>query len=240
MRRRRLVLALVSVASLVVLVYAGVLTAFSIPVTPEMEAAARLPGAAEPAVGQRVLVVPVPDPTLLGTVAQDGNGTLILVGESGTFPSGARDASIVRALAYVAPTANGSYFPATLTLNVTRVDANGSATRENVTFDVAALAGGRAGFLVKGDAEPSARFAETSRVVGHVARFEPGVGLVTLFALGATGFAAPLLVLIFTHRASGRPGVQGVPAGVCRECRAPLAASAGFCYRCGALVEGGS
>src|SRR5207248_9082558 len=140
--------------------YAGVFTAFSVSVTPEMERAERLPGAPAPVAGTRALVVPFSDAAQVPT-CQNGlgswggyNGTLILAGDPGaTFPATTPNASIVRALAYVAPTANGTYVPNDITF-FGLPHAEGNATvLGNATVNVTALANGRSGFLVKADAE---------------------------------------------------------------------------------------
>lgn len=250
MARRRWGLILLSVVSLVVLVYAGVFTAFSVPVTGDMERASRLPNETEPAAGLRALVVPLSDPTVVPTVATgDPNGTLLLVGDAGfTFPAGATNVSLVRALAYVAPTANGSYQPGNVTFsNLPYVDggnatatANASVRRENVTVDVASLAGGKAGFLVKADARPNVFFVSIDRVAGTVARFDPGSFVYAMFAIGAVGFVAPLVVIIVTHRGApaGRAGPGAAIPGYCRECRAVLDPGAPFCTKCGAYQDG--
>lgn len=245
---RRWGLIVLSVISLVALAYAGVITAFSVPVTSAMEAQARLPGADEPHVGERALTLPFADPTQVPTVLSPGsdpsakNGTLLLVADPGSsFPAGAQNASLVRALAFVAPTANNSYVPPTLTLpNVTFVDAGGNVTTENVTVDVGALAGGKAGFLVKGDAERNVTFAPTDHVLGTVARYDAAGLLYTLFALGAGGFVLPIVVIIVTHKGAARAGVPGglaAPSGACRECRAPMQPGATFCTKCGAWAD---
>lgn len=224
MASRRVWLAIASVASLVVLVYAGVFTAFSVTVTPEMERANRLPGQNEPIAGQRALTVPVPDPTSL---TGQPNGTQIMLGNPGaSFPSGAVNTSIVRVIAYVTPTANGSYVPETITV-------------ENESYNIAQLAQGKSGFIVRSDAEKEVRFAETSMLVGTVSSYEESATVVALFLAGGLGFIAPLAVLIMSHKASGKPGI-GVPtnAKLCPECKAPRDAALAFCSRCGADFAG--
>lgn len=245
MPRRRSWLALFAVAGLVILVYAAVVTAFSVTVTDQMERANRGPNAAEPAVGSRALVIPITDPSLIPTVADprgsvDVNGTLIVAGdEVGSFPSSVTNASMGRALAYVAPSANMSYVPPLLTLALVFVDeANATERRENVTIDVSALAGGRTGFILKGDAEGAPRFAERDRVAGSVSRFEPTSRLITLYVVGGFCFLMPIVTLIATHKGAGRAGPGAVPTGACPECRASVAPSDTFCYRCGAYVDG--
>lgn len=214
MARRFLLIAL-AVVALGALMYASVATALSVPVTGEMDRANRAPGS-PPLAGTRALLVPIPDPTRV-------EGDLLVAGETPSgFPSGARNATMGRVLAYVAPTANGSYVPA-------------SRVVENGTVDVAVLAAGRSGFLVKGDAAPDVWFVETGDALGSVARFETWASLVALYSFGSIGFVAPLVLLIVTHRATGRPGVPAEVAG-CPECRAPVAAGQEFCYKCGAVL----
>lgn len=222
MRWRRWWLALVSVLSLAALIVAGVTTAYSVPI------------ADGPYAGSRALVVPPPDATRLPTVAATGEGALILVADPGaTFPAAALNASIVRALAYATPTADGSYVPPTLDFNL---------SGENVTIDVAALAGGRSGYVVKGEGwgggEDNVTFATTDRVLGTVSRFDPSGRIVALFVGGSVGFVLPLVVLMATHRGAGRAGLPaGVPAGACPECRAPVPQGSDFCTRCGAWLK---
>jgi hypothetical protein len=207
-RRRRWWLALASIVSLATLVVAGVTTAYSVPVAP----------------GQRALVVPPADATRIPP------GTLVAVGDPGaTFPAGTLNSSIVLALAYVAPTANGSYVPATL-------DANLGG--RNATLDVAALAGGKSGYLAHREGDANATFVETGRVLGTVSRYAASSSIVALFVGGSVGFVLPLVVLMATHRGTGRPGVPaGMAAGACPECRAPVPAGHGFCTRCGAWLQ---
>jgi hypothetical protein len=218
-QRRRWWLAVVSVASLVVLIYAGVFTAFSVPVTTGAHA------------GTRALIVPVADATAIPTVRMDGNGTLIVIADPGaSFPAAAGNVTIVRALAYVTPTADGTYVPANETFNL-----SGAAT----TLDIAALAGGKSGYLVYDeDAKTNATFATTDRVVGAVSRFDASTQLVAYFIIGSFGFVIPLVVLMATHKGAG---VRGPPAGVardsCPECRAPVPPGQDFCTRCGAWVQ---
>ena len=225
---RRWWLVALAVGSLVVLLYASIALALSVTVTPEMEAANRVPGA-PPLAGARALLVPLADPLRAKDQLVVAGGT-----ESG-FPSGAQNASMGRVLAFVAPTANGSYVPATLELTNVSMVENGTATRGNLSVDVTALAAGRSGFIVKGDAEARPRFVEESGVLGAVARYETPLSLLAMFSFGGIGFVAPLVVLILTQR---RRGVAGVPAqvGGCPECRAPVEPGAGFCMRCGAWL----
>jgi hypothetical protein len=233
--RRRWWLVLLSVTSLVLLVFSGVTAAFSAPVTPDMERANRAPGADAPAVGTRALVVPVTDATLVPTF-QNGlgagfghNGSLLLIGDAGAaVPASSQNNSLARALAYVAPTANGSYMPPTIPFE-------GLPAAGNLTVDIATLATGKSGFLVKGDAETNVTFVERERVLGTVARFEPSFSLYAALALGAFGFVAPLVVLIMTHAPRAKPGIGGAIA--CPECRNPVPLDADFCMRCGAWLK---
>lgn len=231
--------------SLVVLVSAGVLTAFSVPVTPEMERSTRLPGAAEPTAGMRALIVPIAAPTLVPTAldpapeAGSPEGALLLVADPGaSLPAQSTNATLVHALAFVAPTANGSFVPATLTFtNLTHVEGNGTVA-ENVTVDVNALAAGQTGFLVKAETERNVTFVATDRVVGTVAHYDPAPLIPSLFVLGGVGFVGPIVLLIVTHRGRAVAGVGSVTGGLCRECRAPLEAGSTFCTRCGAWQDG--
>ncbi|MFA5861234.1 MAG: zinc ribbon domain-containing protein [Candidatus Thermoplasmatota archaeon] len=245
MARGRWGFILLSVISLVVLVSAGVLTAFSVTVTPDMERATRLPGAADPVAGMRALVVPIAAPTLVPTFLQPApdagapEGALLLVADPGTsFPAQSRNASIVHALAFVAPTANGSFVPQTLTFtDLTHVEGNATIA-ENVTVDVNALAVGQTGFIVKAETERNITFVPTDHVVGTVAQYDPAPLIPSLFVLGGAGFVGPIIVLIVTHRGRAVSGVGSVTAGLCRECRAPLDAGSTFCTHCGAWQDG--
>lgn len=245
MARGRWGLVILLVVSLIVLVSAGVLATFSVRVTPDIERATRLPGAADPSAGMRALVVPIASPTLVPTFLQpapDGSapqGALLLVGEPGaSFPSQTTNASIVRALAFVAPTANGSFVPATLTFtNLTHVEGNATVP-ENVTVDIKSLASGHTGFLVKEETSRDVRFVPSDHVIGTVAQYDPGLLVPALFVLGGVGFVGPIIVLILTHRGRAVSGVGSVTAGVCRECRLPMDAGSTFCTRCGAYQDG--
>ena len=227
---RRWWLVALAVGSLVVLLYASIATALSVPVTEDMARANEVPGA-PPLAGVRALVVPIPDPTRM-------EGQLVVGGETPSgFPSGARNATLGRVLAYVAPTANGSYVPDVRTFdNVTYVE-NGTLAHGNLTVDVAGLAGGRTGYLLKGDAAREAVFVEEDKALGSVARYETPFSLLALFSFGSVGFLAPLIGLILTQR---RKGVAGVPVevGGCPECRGPVEKGADFCTRCGAWLPG--
>lgn len=245
MKRRRGLLVVGSILSLTVLLYAAIITAFSVPVTAQMEVANRLPGAAEPLAGSRALVIPPADPTRIPTFAAgepgwgDWNGSLLVAGSTPSgFPSGTQGPQLGRALAYVAPTANGTYVPGTRTFEGLPVVEGGELVLRNITVDVTSLAQGRAGFLVKGDAEATVRFVATSELVGTLARFETPATVFLLFLAGGVGFVAPLLGLLLTHK---RTGVAGLPGGalMCPECGAPQTADASFCMRCGAWLTGG-
>lgn len=228
---RRWLLVALAVASLVALLYASIATAMSVEVTREMAAANAVEGSLA-LQGWRALVVPPSD-------AQQALGELIVWGASPSgFPSGTREAGLGRALAYVAPDENGTFANGNRTLAVGFVE-NGTRAEENVTVDVAALAGAppRAGYLVSGDAERGVRFVNETDVIGTVARFESPGSLAAMFSFGGVGFVAPLVALILTQRKSG---VQGAPDGAlaCPECRRPLEAGASFCAACGAWLPG--
>jgi len=238
---RRWVLVAVSLASLVVLAYAGVIVAFSVPVGEEAAQKARLPGQPGPEAGDRALTVPLSDPARVPTFAANGTssfgqpGGLLVVGHTSSgFPAGTRDAAVVRAMAFVSPGADGRYAPLTLHA-VPFAGLNGTETRD-VDVDVPTLAGGQKGFLVKGDAEADLRFVALGDVTGEVARFAPTLSVWHLAGTGGVGFVAPLLVLIATHR---RRGVRGPGAsGACPECGTAVAGATDFCPRCGAWLSG--
>lgn len=215
---RRLLLFGVSIASLLVLTYAGVLLAFSIPVSDEMAAAN--PDAPR---GSRALVVPIAAPTSVATRASGAEGTLLLRGDAdGAFPTAAKDVRMGRALVYA---------PA---------GANGTVDVDNVTLDLAAMSGGFEGWILRGDAETDPWFAPADQVLGAVESFETPLKLGALFAGGTLGFVAPLVLMILTHKGSRRAGAAPDPLAhaMCRECRAPLAPNADFCMRCGAWAKG--
>lgn len=202
--------------------YAGVLLAFSVPVTPAMlEANDDVPEAG------RAIVVPVLDPFSVRTHAKDGEGSFLVAGDrASSFPAGTQDPSLRRALAYVEPR-NGTYEPA-------QISVDGVASRNGTspfTLDVAALAGGASGWIVMGSNEEAPSFVARSAVVGEVARFTSGAGLAAAFALGFVGFIAPLVALVATHRPRGQ---RGPPVHVCRECGAAFPSNSDFCLRCGA------
>lgn len=240
MAARRWLLFLLSLGSLVILVYVGVAFAFSVPVTGEAEAANRAPDADVPREGLRALVVPAVDPSTVPTFAENGTGfggtpgALVAVAEeTSTFPAGARNVTLARALAYVPP--EGAAVNATV--NLTEVPgAGGNGTAGNLSLDLARLAGNRTGFVVKADNEAEPRFVEAPRVLGQVERFESPGSLMLALASGSFGFVAPLVLIILTHRGAGRRGGGGA-LPVCRECRAPMPAEESFCTRCGAWRE---
>lgn len=218
MARRRWLLFGLSLGSLVILTYASLLVAFSVPVD-----------------GERALVAPVVDPTLVKTHGRDGEGELLVSGEGeGAVPSTASNVSMGRALAYVSPGANGTYSPASLAL----ADVPAENGTRNLTLDVATLAGGASGWIVLDEGAEEPRFVRRDDALGTVARFESTVTLGSYLALGTVGFIAPLVALIATHRGAGRKGAAGAAVNACRECRAPLAPNDAFCTRCGAYRSG--
>lgn len=244
MAQRRWPLFVLSLGSLVILTYAAVLVAFSVPVSEGMVQANRLPEALQPSARERAIVLPITDPTLVPTLAAGGEPTLghpgavLAIGEStATFPASATNVSLGRALAYVSRGAHGTYTVPTLNLTGVPVSDGNGTTFVNLTIDVPALAAGGTGFIVKGDAEAEPRFVATQDVVGKVERFEAGSSIWLLFASGAFGFVAPLVFVVLTHRGAGKAGPAGV--AVCAECRRPLAADAPFCSACGAWRQGG-
>ena len=240
MAQRRWLLAVLSVASLLILAYGGVLLSFSSGVTERMEAESRLPGEDMPARGARALVLPHRgDPAAIPTFNDSGPallfgqpGALLLVAEEvPDFPAGVDNASLVRAMAWV-PEGTSNL---TVTLRNVTYREGDNLSIDNLTVDAGALSGGRAGFLVKGDASREVRFAPAGHVVGTVEGFETLGHLVTILILGATGFVVPLVVIVATHRPSGRPGLGEV---ICAECRGPMPAASDFCPRCGAWKKG--
>lgn len=214
---RRGILFATSIASLLLLTYAGVLLAFSVPLTDEIHAA-------NPDVpqGARAVVVPIGDAASVKTLLRNESPALLLQGDAdGSFPTGATDLRMGRALLYVAP------------------GSTGNVTIDNATIDLAAFSGGSEGWILRGSAEQDPWFSATDATLGEVARFETPAKLGALFAGGALGFVAPLVVVILTHRGGRRaPGSSAPAALVCRECRAPIAANAEFCMRCGAYTQG--
>lgn len=218
MAARRWLLFGLSLASLLAMTYAGVSLAFSVKVTPEMEAAD-----AEARVGSRMLVRMVSDPSEVHTF-QDGTvADLLVSGRTAGFVAAATEIEIGRAVAYVSPDGNGTYSPATV------------RARDGNETNVSALAQGGTGWLVQGEDDPAPRFVPSERMLGKAERFENATILPALFMAGLVGFVAPLVVIVATHKGAGR---RGSPTGAfCRECRAPMPPSATFCMRCGAYVK---
>lgn len=209
----RWLLFVVSLISLVVLTYAGIVLAFSVPVTDEMVAA----NPSAPA-GSRAVVVPVVAPEVVGTLATNRTPSYLMVGDSeGSFPTSARNVRMGQAIAHVPAGSNG-------TLDVA-----------NMTFDLANMTEGHEGWIIRGENETEAWFATKEEVLGEIARYESPGHLTLLFSAGGLGFVAPLITIVATHRGGKRPGA---PELVCRECRAPLASDAEFCMRCGAFKTG--
>lgn len=206
--------------------YAGVLLAFSVPVSAQMlEANRDLPA------GGRALVVPVVDADAVATHALTGEGALLVAAtEKRSLPANSIGLSMGRALAHVAPT-NGTYEPPQRTF-VDVPSANGTS---NVTLDVASLAGGASGWIVMGSGEAAPRFVPDDDVVGAVEGFASGASLGLTLALGFLGFLAPLVAVVVTHKPSGK---RGSPRIVCRECGAAFPHNGEFCLRCGAYQAG--
>lgn len=224
MAPRRWLLFGIALASLVLMTWAGILLAFSVPVDDPTRAA-------NPGAGDRAIVLPIRDPSLVATHARGPDAKLLAAGDAdGAFPVNAKDVSFGRALAYVAPDANGSYDPATLELADVRV-SNGTT---NLTIDVAALAGGERGFLVMPSGADEPTFLREPDVLGEVGAFDSTASLAGRFALGLAGFILPLVILVATHRGGARRGAGVI---VCRECRAPLPPATDFCMRCGAWTK---
>ncbi|HUR67879.1 MAG TPA: hypothetical protein VM370_01430 [Candidatus Thermoplasmatota archaeon] len=215
MRVPRWLLFGVAMSSLVLLTYAGVVFAFSVPVTPGLAQAN-----ADAPEGARAVVVPIGTVRSVATLAEGRAPALLASGRSqGSFPSSASDVRMGQALAYVEKGANG-------TIEVA-----------NLTLDVGALSGGSEGWIVKAANERDAWFTPKADTLGQVARYERPAFLALLLALGTVGFLAPLVAIIVTHKgARAAPGrsAAGAPQIVCAECRAPLAAGTDFCTRCGA------
>ncbi|GEM_PF-5654371 len=247
MAPRRWLLLSLAILSLVLLVIGGVVLAYSVPVTDAMAQGARLPGDAEPTPGERAVALPIQDPAHVANLTSGGGdpitgraGALLVVADPGfSFPAGAGNVTVVRALAYVQPGANGSYAQDSLALgNLTRVE-NGTLVTYNATVEVNALALGKTGFLVKADADSTIRFVDDSRVVGQLQGYVDSTSAYWFLIAGALGFVLPLTYLILTHRGAGKRGLPGgLPGvtGVCPECRSPVPAGAEFCTRCGAWI----
>lgn len=235
MRASRWLLLACSLASLALMAYAGLLVAFSTPVTDRMAAANALPGEPSVAAGARAIVGPAAGaPTHVegreGPFGRAG-ALLVLARPGASFPSNAEDAQLVRALARVEAGATGN-----VTLGEVPVARNGTTERANLTVDLAALSGGRAGWIVKGDAETEPRFAEDAQVLGQAVGFEPTAFVLGMMGVGVAGFLAPLIVIVATHRAVRAP--EGALAyAVCRDCRRPVAEKAEFCPACGAWLS---
>lgn len=194
--------------SLVLLTYAGVLLAFSVEVP---EDAAR---DIEAPAGARAVVVPIASPASVRVRGDGEPGALLATGEAaGSFPSGATDVRMGRALVHVPAGANGTF-------------AHG-----NATIDLAAASGGAEGWLIAGP-DDAPWFAPADATLGEVVRFESPARMGLLFGVGTFGFVAPLIALIVTHRGAKR--APDAPVAFCPECRAPMAGSAEFCMRCGA------
>lgn len=244
MAARRWLLFAISLASLVILAYGGVMLAFSVGVTDDMVAQSRLPGQSLPAEGTRALVAPIAGPQGVATAAGGGDGwldwsgALLLVADNEpSFPASALNASLVRALAHVQPDTDGRYDPPTLQLaGIPGVAPDGNVTTDNLSIDVAPLAQGAKGWLVRADATGEIRFVPADRVVGRVDRFEPSGAITSTLVIGAIGFVTPLVILLATHRPSGRAGIGEV---ICAECRRPTPTGSDFCTGCGAWKRGG-
>lgn len=223
MAARRWLLFGLSLASLLAMTYAGVSLAYSQKVTPEMAEANP-----EAKLGARMVLRVYAHPDEVRTVADDGEGDLLASGEPGpSFLATAAGVELGRALVFVAPDENGTYTPATF--------VDGRNETVNVTAFVAAAGGTGEGWIVQGAGESEPRFVPLPRALGTVERFENATLLPALFAGGLLGFVTPLVVIVLTHRGTGRRGPP--PRDTCAECRAPLAASADFCTRCGAYAR---
>lgn len=249
MAARRWLLLSLAILSMVLFVLGGLSLAYSARIGDDAADAARLPGDEGPLHGTRVLAIPIEDPKTLPTLAnhagtdalhQRDGALLVTADDAGDLPASAHNVTLVRALAYVAPAGNGTYAPATVRLqNLTRVEG-GNVTTYEQTVDVAPLALGKAGYLVKADAEGAIRFVPAERVMGEARAFLETSDVIWLLAITGAGFLGPVLWLIMTHGPSGTKGVPGGVPGVmggCPECRAPLPPGADFCTRCGAWVK---
>ena len=226
MAARRWILFATALVSLLFLTWAGVLLAFSVRIDEHAASFDPELGAAD-----RAVVVPPRAPALVPTFQTHGaDGAWLALGEKGgsSFPSGATDVSLLLALAYAAPDANGTYAAA----NLTDVPARNGTT--NLTLDVAGLAGGGTGYLALDPRDESVRFVPTDAVLGEVVALETSAALALRFIVGAFGFVVPLLALMLTHKASKRTGAA---FPFCHECRAPMGASSAFCVRCGAYAK---
>lgn len=252
MAPRRWLLILLALGSLALLAYGGIIWAFSVPVSDEASAAMTLPGGEGPPAGERAIVVPVADARVVRTFADNASashghpGDVLALGRlEQSFPASARDVTLVRALAHVAPGANGTVEPAVLNLTGVPAVVDGNATLANYSLDLSALANGSAGFVVKADTAAQPMFVSEEAVIGQVSGYQTPGSLILLFVSSAFGFFVPLLALVLTHRGAGvaGPGIgadAGATAheGFCRDCRAPLAPAEEFCTRCGAWRPG--
>lgn len=235
MAPRRWLLIALSLSSLVVLSYAGIAVAFSVPISEEMAAESALDGSG-PRAGERAVIAPIVAANDVRTWARDAdNASLLMVAErAAIFPAAAEHPSLVRALAYVSVLHNLSYAAPTIEL-VGLPSAEGPF---NASVNVTSMAAGQNGFFVKSDASREIRFVPTTRVVGQVTGFESSGWVFGLVAVGAAGFVAPLVALIFTARPPRAVRV-GIPGAACPECRRPLPAAADFCTACGAWIPKG-
>ena len=235
MAPRRWLLIALSLSSLVVLSYAGIAVAFSVPITTEMAEENSLDGKG-PRAGDRAVIAPIVAAKDVVTFARDpANTSMLLVAQrAAIFPAAAEQPSLVRALAYVSVLHNLSYAAPTIDF----VDLPSADGPFNATVNVTQLANGQNGFFVKSDASREIRFVPSTGVVGEVARFESSLWIFGLVAFGALGFVAPLVALILTARPV-KPARVGLPGAACPECRRPLPAGADFCMACGAWIPKG-
>jgi hypothetical protein len=201
----------VALASLVLLTYAGVLFAFSVPVTEDL-------AAGEPSLtpGTRAVTVPISGKDAVHTLSQGGVADILVWGDSSGFPASTQDTRIGRAALYV---------PA---------NANGTVQVGNSTLDLATFSGGVEGWIVQTSDAPEPWFSARDITVGKVNQSVTSAELATLLAGGMVGFIAPLVFIVLTHRGGKPTAPGGPPSGLCRECRAPLATTSTFCTRCGA------
>lgn len=226
MAPRRWLLFGIALASLVLMTWAGILLAFSVPLDEDARRANPEVGGAD-----RAVVLPIRDPSAVATHVRGPDAALLASGDAdGSFPVNARNVALGLALAFVAPDANGTYAPATLTL----ADVPTTNGTTNLTVDVATLAGGASGYVVMAAGDAAPRFVPADKALGEVGGFESTVGLGGRFALGLVGFLLPLITLVATHRGGKRRGAEVI---VCRECRAPLPPATDFCTRCGAWTK---
>lgn len=221
MAARRWLLFGLSLSSLLAMTFAGVSLAFSLKVTPDMAEADP-----DAKLGTRMVIHLIGDPAEVRTLSADGDGDLVVTADAGAaFVARAQNVSLARALAYATPDTNGTYAPATFT------------GRANATVNVSALAAGGTGWIVQAANEEAPRFVPAENILGEVVRFENATLLPALFIAGVVGFLAPLVAIVVSHRGGG-PRSASV-GNLCPECRAPMAASAEFCVRCGAYARQG-